>query len=80
MCNSHVGADTKVSKFFINCLAEEPDDVASFLVPRIRKVSALLRARVRHEIGVPGSPSLNGTRACRYRKSAASARLGAELT
>lgn len=32
------GADTKVSKFFINCLAEEPDEVVKFLVPRIRKV------------------------------------------
>jgi len=29
---------SKVAKFFINCLAEEPDDVADFLVPRIRKV------------------------------------------
>ena len=32
------GADTKVSKFFINCLAEEPEDVVRFLVPRMRKV------------------------------------------
>lgn len=32
------GADTPTSKFFINCLAEEAQDVAEFLVPRIRKV------------------------------------------
>ena len=34
------GADTQVAKFFINCLAEEPAHVASFLVPRIRRVPA----------------------------------------
>eukprot|EP01026_Neomeris_dumetosa_P059164 TRINITY_DN5522_c0_g1_i2.p1 TRINITY_DN5522_c0_g1~~TRINITY_DN5522_c0_g1_i2.p1 ORF type:complete len:377 (-),score=34.44 TRINITY_DN5522_c0_g1_i2:453-1559(-) len=32
------GADTPTAKFFINCLAETPDMVADFLVPRIRKV------------------------------------------
>eukprot|EP00890_Picochlorum_soloecismus_P005344 jgi/Picsp_1/5810/NSC_03169-R1_chlorophyll b reductase chloroplastic-like len=32
------GADNKVSKFFINCLAEKPETVAEFLVPRMRKV------------------------------------------
>ncbi len=32
------GADTKAAKFFINCLAEQPEDVAKFLVPRIRQV------------------------------------------
>lgn len=32
------GADTQVAKFFINCLAEEPEDVAAFLVPRVRRV------------------------------------------
>lgn len=37
------GADTPVSKFFINCLAEEPDDVAEYLVPRIREVPAKSR-------------------------------------
>jgi chlorophyll(ide) b reductase len=32
------GADNKQSKWFINCLAETPDTVAEFLVPRIRGV------------------------------------------
>ena len=34
------GADTPVAKFFINCLAETPEDVAAFLVPRVRRVPA----------------------------------------
>lgn len=34
------GADNNVSKFFINCLAETPDTVADFLVPKIREVPA----------------------------------------
>lgn len=32
------GADNKISKFFINCLAEEPATVAATLVPKIREV------------------------------------------
>ena len=32
------GATTPAAKFFINCLAEEPEDVASYLVPLIRRV------------------------------------------
>eukprot|EP00877_Chromochloris_zofingiensis_P005359 jgi/Chrzof1/14824/Cz09g17200.t1_NOL[v5.2] len=32
------GANTPTAKFFVNCLAEEPNTVASYLVPRIRKV------------------------------------------
>ena len=32
------GSDTPMSKFMINALAEEPKDVASFLVPRVREV------------------------------------------
>jgi chlorophyll(ide) b reductase len=32
------GADTPTAKFFINCLADEPADVARFLVPRVRRV------------------------------------------
>jgi chlorophyll(ide) b reductase len=32
------GSDTAQAKFFINCLAETPDVVADFLVPRIREV------------------------------------------
>ncbi|KIY92204.1 chlorophyll(ide) b reductase [Monoraphidium neglectum] len=32
------GADTPVAKFFINCLAEEPQEVAQYLVPRLRRV------------------------------------------
>lgn len=35
------GADSKVSKWFINCLAEKPESVAKFLVPRIRDVAAM---------------------------------------
>ena len=34
------GADTKVSKFFINILAETPDKPAGFLVPRVRSLAA----------------------------------------
>jgi len=34
------GADTPVSKFFINCLAEEAPDVAKLLVPQVRQVPA----------------------------------------
>lgn len=37
------GADNKVSKFFINCLAEEPQAVADFLVPRIRSVPEMYK-------------------------------------
>ena len=32
------GADSKAAKFFINCLAEQPETVAQELVPRIRQV------------------------------------------
>ena len=32
------GADTPQAKWFINCLAEAPEDVAAFLVPRVRDV------------------------------------------
>lgn len=32
------GADNRASKFFINCLAETPESVAKFLVPRMRQV------------------------------------------
>ena len=32
------GADTPQSKFFINCMAESPEAVADYLVPRIRDV------------------------------------------
>lgn len=32
------GADNPQSKWFINCLAETPDTVADFLVPRIRDI------------------------------------------
>ncbi|GAB4813022.1 hypothetical protein N2152v2_000068 [Parachlorella kessleri] len=38
------GADNKIAKFFINCLAERPDTVAKFLVPRIRRVPVSTRA------------------------------------
>jgi chlorophyll(ide) b reductase len=33
------GADTSQSKFFINCMAEPPEVVADFLVPRIREAA-----------------------------------------
>jgi chlorophyll(ide) b reductase len=46
------GADTAQSKFFINCLAETPDVVANFLVPRIREV--------------PGRRSLSGAASGTY--------------
>jgi chlorophyll(ide) b reductase len=32
------GADNKASKWFINCLAEEPETVAVWMVPRIRNI------------------------------------------
>jgi len=32
------GGDTKIAKYMINALAEEPKDVATFLVPRVRQV------------------------------------------
>ena len=38
------GADTPTAKFFINCLAEPPEEVAHFLVPRIRKVPQEMRS------------------------------------
>ena len=40
------GADSAQGKFFINCLAETAEDVAAYLVPRIREV--------------PRKPSLSG--------------------
>jgi len=38
------GADNRVSKFFINCLAENPETVADYLVPRIRGVPGSFRS------------------------------------
>ncbi len=32
------GSDTKIAKFMINALAETPEEVAAFLVPRVRQV------------------------------------------
>lgn len=32
------GSDTRQAKFFINVLAETPDTVAKYLVPRVRKI------------------------------------------
>ena len=37
-CTLLAGADTPTAKFFINCLAEPAEEVAQYLVPRIRKV------------------------------------------
>ncbi len=44
MRNMHAGADTPTAKFFINCLAEPPEEVAQYLVPRIRKVPLEMRS------------------------------------
>ena len=35
---------TPTAKFFINCLAEPPEEVAQYLVPRIRKVPLEMRS------------------------------------
>ena len=32
------GSDTKIAKFMINALAETPEEVAAYLVPRVRQV------------------------------------------
>ncbi|KAG7672283.1 hypothetical protein Ndes2526B_g06724 [Nannochloris sp. 'desiccata'] len=45
------GADNKVSKFFINCLAEQPETVARSLVPRIRKVPGAQCTRILAALG-----------------------------
>ena len=45
------GADNKVSKFFINCLAEEPETVAKSLVPQIRKVPTAQRTSILASLG-----------------------------
>ena len=37
------GGDTPTAKFFINCLAEPPEVVASYLVPRMRKLAEDMR-------------------------------------
>ena len=55
------GADTPVAKFFINCLAEEPADVAAYLVPRVRAVPREAAAAAAGPFGLGGAlPSLNG--------------------
>jgi chlorophyll(ide) b reductase len=46
------GADNKQSKWFINCLAETPDTVARYLVPRIREVPK--------KRGLPGQGAVTG--------------------
>jgi chlorophyll(ide) b reductase len=45
------GADNKVSKFFINCLAERPETVAEELVPKIRSVPGAQRTSILAAIG-----------------------------
>ena len=45
------GADNKVSKFFINCLAEQPETVAKNLVPRIRKIPGAQRTSILAALG-----------------------------
>ncbi|KAK9819695.1 hypothetical protein WJX72_001307 [[Myrmecia] bisecta] len=38
------GTDTSTAKFFVNCLAESPETVAEYLVPRVRRVPAESRS------------------------------------
>jgi chlorophyll(ide) b reductase len=45
------GADNKVSKFFINCLAEKPETVSESLVPRIRKIPGAQRTSILAALG-----------------------------
>ena len=45
------GADTKLSKFFINILAETPDKPAGFLVPRVRSLAAESQEAARDSTG-----------------------------
>ncbi len=45
------GADNKVSKFFINTLAENPSTVAKSLVPRIRQVPGAQRTCILTALG-----------------------------
>ncbi len=45
------GADTQVAKFFINCLAERPETVAEYLVPRVRRVPAETKALIGDGVG-----------------------------
>ena len=45
------GADNKVSKFFINCLAESPQTVAANLVPQVRAVPQSQKAKILIQLG-----------------------------
>ncbi|PSC76397.1 chlorophyll(ide) b reductase chloroplastic isoform X2 [Micractinium conductrix] len=45
------GTNSKVAKFFVNCLAEEPETVAEFLVPRIRQVPEASKALLGDGVG-----------------------------
>lgn len=46
------GTNTPVAKWFVNCLAEEPETVAQFLVPRIRGVPEASRSLLPWDEGV----------------------------
>ena len=48
------GADTRIARFFINCLAEEPASVAAALVPRIRAVPEESRSALGGVVGGGG--------------------------
>lgn len=45
------GTNTPIAKFFVNCLAEEPQTVAEYLVPRIRQVPEQSRSLLGDGVG-----------------------------
>ncbi|KAL4855752.1 Chlorophyll(ide) b reductase [Chlorella vulgaris] len=45
------GTNTAVAKFFVNCLAEQPETVADHLVPRIRQVPETSKALLGDGVG-----------------------------
>ena len=49
-----IGGDTRVAKFFINCLADPAETVAKELVPKLRKIAI--------EMEAPGSSKSNYVR------------------
>ena len=54
------------SRFFVNCLAEEPETVAEYLVPRIRAVPEASRSRLPWQEGV-GQHQVRAGRGARWR-------------
>ncbi|KAL4421663.1 hypothetical protein ABPG77_001204 [Micractinium sp. CCAP 211/92] len=45
------GTNTPIAKFFVNCLAEEPQTVAEYLVPRVRQVPEQSRSLLGDGVG-----------------------------